>query len=99
MVRTAYILLTLWFGIFHVSAKEVENADSLLTLKGTVKDARSKKRLANVNVSVIGKEVGTMTNDDGVFAIKINKEDMEGRLHFSCIGYANGSMAYVKTRL
>ncbi len=93
MVRTAYILLTLWFGIFHVSAKEVENADSLLTLKGTVKDARSKKRLANVNVSVIGKEVGTMTNDDGVFAIKINKEDMEGRLHFSCIGYANGSMA------
>ena len=98
MVRVVLILLTAWFGMLHVSAKNTQHADSLVTLKGTVRDARTKRRLANVNVYVPGRDVGTITNGDGVFALKVNKEEAEGKLLFSCIGYANCRMAWKDLR-
>lgn len=93
MVRVVLIVLTAWLGICGVSAKGAQSADSLVTLKGIVRDASTKKRLANVNVYIPGRDIGTMTNGDGVFALKIGKDDVAGKLLFSCIGYANTRMA------
>lgn len=93
MVRLVFILLIAWLGIFGVSAKGMLCSDSLVTLKGTVRDADTKKRLANVNVYIPGRDVGTVTNGDGVFALKVDREDAEGKLLFSCLGYANYRMA------
>ena len=50
MVRFVFILLTVWLGVVTAEAKGMQNSDSLVTLRGTVKDADTKKRLANVNV-------------------------------------------------
>lgn len=93
MVRFVLIVLTVWLGICDVSAKDMLYSDSLVTLKGTVRDAETKKRLANVNVYIPGRDVGTVTNGDGVFALKIGREEAEGKLLFSCLGYANYRMA------
>lgn len=93
MVRLVIILIMAWLGIFGVSAKGMLYSDSLVTLKGTVRDADTKKRLANVNVYIPGRDVGTVTNGDGVFALKVDREDAEGKLLFSCLGYANYRMA------
>ena len=69
MVRFVLIVLTALVGICDVLAKDMMSADSLVTLKGTVRDADSNKRLANVNVYIPGRNVGTVTNGDGVFAL------------------------------
>ena len=93
MVRFVFILLTVWLGVVTAEAKGMQNSDSLVTLRGTVKDADTKKRLANVNVYIPGRDVGTVTNGDGVFALKIGMEEAEGKLLFSSLGYANYRMA------
>lgn len=74
------------------AAAGVTSPDSLIWLKGIVKDAHTKKRLANVNVYIPGKDIGTMTNGDGVFSLKIPWEDATGKLLLSCLGYANSSL-------
>ncbi|MGN0281645.1 MAG: carboxypeptidase-like regulatory domain-containing protein [Prevotella sp.] len=78
MVRFVFIVLTVWLGIYNISAKDMLYSDSLVILKGIVRDAGTKKRLANVNVYIPGRDVGTVTNGDGVFALKISKEDADG---------------------
>ena len=39
MVRFVFILLTVWLGVVTAAAKGMQNSDSLVTLRGTVKDA------------------------------------------------------------
>ncbi|MGM9802775.1 MAG: carboxypeptidase-like regulatory domain-containing protein [Muribaculaceae bacterium] len=91
MKRVVLIALAIFIGVFSAAASGVQNADSLLTLKGVVKDARTKKRISNVNVSVAGMDIGTVTNEDGFFTLKISKNDVGRKLLFSRIGYSNGT--------
>ena len=46
-----------------------------IIVNGVVKDKESRKELANVNVSVIGSNVGTITNADGEFSLKLSQAD------------------------
>ncbi|MGN0213882.1 MAG: carboxypeptidase-like regulatory domain-containing protein [Muribaculaceae bacterium] len=93
MKRLAFIILVICVGVFCADAIGVHNSDSIVTLQGVVKDSRTKKRIANVNVYVAGKDIGTVTNGDGFFSLKIHQDDAAGKLLFSCLGYANGAMA------
>ena len=45
-----------------------------LLVTGIVKDKETRQALANVNVSVQGSNVGTVTNADGVFSLKVSQE-------------------------
>lgn len=88
------LLLIIWLlclGICHVAAIGVQPSDSTIVLNGTVKDAHTQRPLANVNVYVDGKDMGVMTNGDGVFSLKISREEAEGKILFSSLGYANGT--------
>ncbi|MGN0280956.1 MAG: carboxypeptidase-like regulatory domain-containing protein [Prevotella sp.] len=78
----------------HIAADNMQCSDSIVTLKGVVKDVSTKKRLANVNIYISGKDIGTVTNADGVFSLKIKQEDATGGVRFSCLGYANRKMAW-----
>lgn len=49
------------------------DAGNYLTIVGMVKDKQNKKALENVNVSVHGSNIGTVTNAEGEFALKIKK--------------------------
>lgn len=92
------LLLVLWLGMGSTMAigatrqptanGSLQSPDSTMTLRGVVKDAQSRKRLPNVNVFIPGRDVGTMTNDDGAFVLKVTREAAQGELAFSCLGYA-----------
>ncbi len=60
-----------------------------IIVNGVVKDRESRKELANVNISVIGSNVGTVTNTDGEFSIKLSQTDTDKGLAISHVGYQN----------
>ncbi|MFM8741188.1 MAG: carboxypeptidase-like regulatory domain-containing protein, partial [Cytophagales bacterium] len=56
------------------------------TISGTVTDATTKETLAGVNIVVKGKVVGTITNVNGEYNLKVNQEP-PFTLVFSFIGF------------
>lgn len=65
------------------------DSESFLTVSGVVKDKRSKKALENVNINLPGSHVGTVTNADGEFTLKIRTDEKSENLTVSHIGYVN----------
>ncbi|WP_029904278.1 carboxypeptidase-like regulatory domain-containing protein [Prevotella sp. 10(H)] len=59
------------------------------TISGVVKDKRSKKKLESVSISVPGTNIGTVTNEDGEFVIKIKEDAAPKSIEISHIGYVN----------
>lgn len=86
-------MLTLTLGMLHVAARDMQHSGGAVTINGIVKDAHTKKKLANVSVHLQGREIGTVTNGDGMFSLKIDREDLEGNILLSCFGYANRKIA------
>ncbi len=64
-----------------------QEVDNLIVISGVVKDARNKRTLEYVNVTVSGSNVGTITNSDGAFTLKIRKETRNQSIEFSHLGY------------
>ncbi len=60
-----------------------------LQYKGFVKDAKTKQPLSYVNIGVIKKEVGTVTDEDGRFFIAIDRNTiaLTDTLQISSVGY------------
>ena len=58
-----------------------------VVVSGVVKDDKRNRALANVNIRVVGSNVGTVTNDDGVFVLKVS--DIEKGLVASHVSYDN----------
>jgi len=58
------------------------------TISGTVRDARTRRLLPAVHVTVPRTGVGTVTNADGFFTIHVDDSLRADRLEFSHIGYA-----------
>ena len=75
--------LILWFTIV------VAWAQGGLLVTGIVKDKESRKALANVNIAVQGSNVGTVTNADGVFSLKVSQEELSRGVVVSHLGYQN----------
>ena len=72
------------------------DAGDYLTIVGMVKDKQNKKALENVNVSVHGSNIGTVTNAEGEFALKIKKTEALRELEISHIGYVNNHISLEK---
>ena len=72
------------------------DAGDYLTIVGMVKDKQNKKALENVNVSVHGSNIGTVTNAEGEFALKIKKTETPRELDISHIGYVNTHISLEK---
>lgn len=73
----------LWFTLV------VAWAQGGLLVTGIVKDKESRKSLANVNIAVQGSNVGTVTNADGVFSLKVSQEELSRGVVVSHLGYQN----------
>ena len=63
-----------------------------ITITGTVRDHETRRRMENVTVTLAGTSIGTVTNADGVFSLKISGSLTSRNLEFSHIGYQNTSM-------
>lgn len=83
-----YIILIIVLLISSINICAQENA-RYITISGIVKDQRSKKKLEYVNVSVPGTGIGTISNEDGRFSIKISDSLKVNSIEFSRMGYYN----------
>lgn len=59
----------------------------VVIVNGIVKDGTSKRILANVSVSIDGAAIGTVSNDDGEFSLKIPSPLVSGQLKAQQLGY------------
>nr|WP_320057791.1 carboxypeptidase-like regulatory domain-containing protein [uncultured Bacteroides sp.] len=64
-------------------------SSSFTIINGVVKDKQTKKKLEQVSVSIPGTGIGTVTNADGVFSLKIADSIDATTLEVSHIGYFN----------
>jgi hypothetical protein len=87
LIRTAacVAIAALIIAGFPLHAQEAD-AD-YITVSGIVRDARTKKKLEYVNISVPGTNIGTVTNEDGAFSIKIRKSLMARTVEATHVGY------------
>lgn len=82
-----FLFMMLWIcGTMPLMAQE---ESSYITVNGIVKDQQSKKLLEYVNISVPGTNIGTITNTDGEFSIKVQKSLNAKQVEISHIGYLN----------
>lgn len=87
MKRTINLIMaSLILGLlFPIKAQVVDE----VIISGVVKDKDSRKNLENVNIAVIGSNVGTVTNADGVFTLKVSQDEIKQGLLASYVGYMN----------
>jgi hypothetical protein len=57
---------------------------------------RNKKKIAYVNVSVVGTNVGTISNEDGEFVLKLNNGLSTPEIELSAVGYYNSRIEVSK---
>lgn len=68
------------------------------TISGVVRDKSSRKKLEQVSVFIPGTGIGTVTNADGFFSIKIADSIQAKTLEVSHIGYFNYRMSIKKEK-
>ena len=88
-------LLMLSMPLFP-NAMAQEIPDNYYTVSGVIKDQVTKRALSFVDISVPGTNIGTVTNQDGQFSLKIGKELKVSEILFSCIGYSNSHISVNK---
>lgn len=74
----------LFVGILPSAAQDEAG---FFTVSGTVRDGGSRRPMANVSVSVPGSPVGTISNADGTFSLKIRHDQPVREVEFSHVGY------------
>jgi hypothetical protein len=70
-----------------LGAQERQWRDDFFTVRGVVRDASTGRSVAGVSVMVPDTRVGTVTNADGSFSLKINHASGARLVEFSHLGY------------
>lgn len=83
------LFLTVSFSLVYAQEEDTETEESYITVNGVVKDKQTKKKIEFANISVPGTNIGTITNSDGEFTIKIKKSVTAKDIQISHIGYLN----------
>lgn len=88
-LMTLLMVLLLAAPLSLLSAQEEVMDEEYMTISGVVKDQKNKRKIEFANVSVPGTNIGTVTNSDGEFSIKVMKSLSAKDLRVSHIGYMN----------
>lgn len=83
------LMALLLIPTFPASGQEKTTSGDFVTVEGIVRDKQSRKTLEYVNITVAGTHIGTVTNADGAFSIKIQKAMSNRPIEISHIGYLN----------
>ena len=67
---------------------------NLVEVSGYVKNTKNKKNIGNVSVTVPGTNIGTVSNADGYFSLKIPKKDVLSGIKVEQIGYQSEFIPY-----
>ena len=90
-----FLILTLVAFIIPIYAQN----ENMITVSGYVKDKNTKRALSNVNITMPQTHIGTVTNADGYFMLKIKSPDINKSLEFSHIGYLNNKVPLASKNL
>ena len=74
-------------GVILLAAQD--NVEKYTIVSGVIKDKSNKKKLEHVNVSIPESNIGTITNTDGEFSLKIPESIQAKDIEVSHIGYLN----------
>ncbi|WP_321332576.1 carboxypeptidase-like regulatory domain-containing protein [uncultured Bacteroides sp.] len=85
-----FVALLVLGGAMPIAARD---GLGYIVINGMVKDRLTKKKLENVNISVPGTNIGTITNADGEFTIKVTDSLHVATLDITHIGYFNQRFA------
>lgn len=91
MRKTLTFILMSCIGFLSPSAAGQDGFD--VTVRGVVRDEVSRRPVAFVNVFLPGENIGTVTNGEGAFSLKIKSSNLEKVLEFSCMGYAGSRIS------
>ena len=70
-------------------AQVTADTSRYVTIEGMVRDQNDRKPLEFVHVTVPGTPIGTVTNSEGVFSIKIKRSLQARQILFTHVGYKN----------
>lgn len=89
------ILIVLLVAVFlcpgTLFARPIDNASEAAkhVVTGVVYDRETRDRLQHVAVVAVGTNIGTITNEDGEFSLKLSGQELSGGLKLSHMGYIN----------
>jgi len=83
-IGMATLFFLLFSGVMNLFAQNDEN---YFTISGVVKDKSNNKKLEYVNITVLGTNLSSITNEDGAFVLKIRDSIQAKEIEFSRIGY------------
>lgn len=69
------------------ASKQTTEENAAVVFKGIVTDAEKKFKIAYVSISVKGRNLGTISNTDGEFELKIPEMMLGDSILISCLGY------------
>lgn len=75
-----------------VFQEPIQNIQTSKEFKGHVKDSKTKEPLAYVDINVTGTNIGTISNNEGEFLLKIPNEYLNSTIKISLLGYAKGEI-------
>ncbi|MGB1451690.1 MAG: carboxypeptidase-like regulatory domain-containing protein, partial [Marinirhabdus sp.] len=84
------IICAIAFSAPQVSAQELTDYTEF---KGKVVDAATDRGLTSASIVVEGSNIGTITNDEGEFLLKVPAKDANGTLLVSILGYTVNKVA------
>lgn len=82
--------ITLFIAIILAALPMMVAAQYMLQVTGTVRDVQTRAPMPHVNVVAKGTNIATVTNDDGVFLLKVPEGNV--RITFSHMGYESQSV-------
>lgn len=87
--KTIQIALVILVASCFMSVQAQNISKNYITINGVVKEKKSNKKLEYVTIAVPGTNIGTVTNTDGEFSIKVRSDFNAKTLEISHIGYFN----------
>lgn len=80
-------IITLGIIIIPFFFQELAFSQNPIKISGRIINVKNKKPISYVNISLLGKSIGTISNEDGYFIFKYPEEDTNDTLIISCMGY------------
>jgi hypothetical protein len=81
------------YRTYKTPSADPENSDSVhfFIISGKVLDKETREPLPFSSVYLVGKTIGTISNEEGEFKLKLNSGNLSEILSISCMGYKNFS--------
>jgi hypothetical protein len=80
-------------------SKTYEDTTKIVTVKGKVTDSSTKKPIPYANIYLLNSNIGTISNNDGEFILKIPQNKTNQSVRFSFMGYKNQDLTIDQIQL